>query len=120
MTPYIINAWLDCSSPHITINDSKTGELLVHYNENDVVHLFHQGEISLDEVQSTDAAIQENLVVSLLLFKSTRIIEQQLENAYLDLKQRAPTPLAEFNKPTFQQALQKLVSFPTASLQHTG
>ncbi len=119
-TPYIINAWLDCSSPHITITDSKTGDLLIHYNKTDIASLFYQGEISLDEVQSTDATVQEELVISLLLFKSTQAIEQQLEDAFLNLKQRDPNDLTEPNKPTFEQKLKSLLSFPTPSLQHAG
>ncbi len=118
--PYVINAWLDCSSPHITINDSETGDLLVHYNKTDVINLFQQGEICLVELQSTDAAIQEELVISLLLFQSTQTIQQQLENAYLNLKQRDPVAFTQPNKPTFEKMLKNLLPFPTSSLQHTG
>lgn len=120
MTPYIINAWLDCSSPHITLNDRETGELLVHYNKTDVISLFQEGEIALDELQSNDDVAHEELIISLLLFKSTHTIEQQLKSAYLSLRMHDPASATEPDKPTFQQQLQNLVSFPATTLQQTG
>lgn len=128
MTPYI-NAWLDCHSPHITVNDKKTGELLVHYNKKEMTQLFSNGDISLEELQSTDATVQEELIIDLLLFKSAQTIQQQMTKVHLSLKLREPITDAKKNvavlttvpnKPNIQQTLKNLVAFPSSALQQAG
>lgn len=76
---FYINAWLDCTHPKITIHNKITHEECIHFTAKEVDALFASGEITLDELTSNDASIQQDLVKTLFLSRTMINFSQQLD-----------------------------------------
>lgn len=95
MTLYL-NAWLDCTHPKMTINNRKTNEVLANFNAVEIRELFASGDITLDELNSNDTAVQQELIKTLFLSRIMINFKQQLHDMGKDLKQRTrKMPLSE-------------------------
>jgi ABC-type transport system involved in Fe-S cluster assembly fused permease/ATPase subunit len=95
MTLYL-NAWLDCAHPKMTINNRNTNEVLANFNALEIEELFASGEITLDELNSNDPTIQQELIKTLFLSRIMINFKQQLHDMGKGLKQRTrEMPLSE-------------------------
>lgn len=62
----MINAWLDCNHPFISLHNKHDGDLLAFFGEEKVRHLIAEGEISVDELSSTNPTSQLDTIATLL------------------------------------------------------
>lgn len=112
-----INAWLDCSNPFISIHNKFDDDLLVHFNAEGVSQLIEDGEILVEDLQSTDPDIQMEIATNLIAFKSSEKIKQQINDMSTTLNKRelstAVNEIKTANKPKIQIAN----LFPSALLQ---
>ncbi len=90
-----INAWLDCSSPFISIHNKYDDDLLVHFNAESVNQLIKDGEVFLEDLQSIDPDIQMEIAISLIALKSRERIKQQIYGISKTLQTREPAPLVD-------------------------
>ena len=86
-----INAWLDCSSPYISIHNKFDDDLLVHFNAESVNQLIEDGEVFVEDLQSTDPDIQMEIATNLIALKSSERIKQQIHKLATSLKTREPS-----------------------------
>ncbi|MCK5918695.1 MAG: hypothetical protein KAG34_09725 [Cocleimonas sp.] len=75
---FYINAWLDCTHPQITIHNRLTHEVCVHFSAAEIDVLFASGEVTLDELSSSDANIQQDLLKALFLSRIMINFTEQL------------------------------------------
>lgn len=87
MTLYL-NAWLDCTNPKITINNKKTDEVLADFSGLEIKELFASGDITLDELHSSDTAIQQDLIKTLFLSRIMINFKQEISGIGKNLQQR--------------------------------
>lgn len=87
-----INAWLDCSNPFISIHNKYNDDVLAHFNAEKVNQLFKDGEISVEDLQSTEPGIQINVITNLIAFQSRETIKRQISDMSLLLKKRRAEP----------------------------
>ena len=88
-----INAWLDCSNPYISIHNKLDDELLVHFNAKSVNQLIEDGEVSVEDLQSTDPDIQMDVATHLIALKSSERITQKIHNLATILNTREPATI---------------------------
>ena len=103
-----INAWLDCSNPFISIHNKFNDDLLVHFNAESVSQLIEDGEVLIEDLQSTDPDIQMEVATNLIAIKSFENIKQQINNMCTTLTRREPTltkdNISALKKPKIQTA----------------
>ena len=92
-----INAWLDCSHPFISIHNKFDDDLLVYFNAESVNQLIEGGEVSVDDLQSTDLDMQMEIVTNLMAIKSGETIKQQMTEMSKALIKRCE-PVVVVNK----------------------
>ncbi len=90
-----INAWLDCSHPFISIHNKFDDDLLVHFNAESVNQLIEDGEVFIEDLQSTDPDIQMEVATNLIALKSCERIKQQIHDLSTVLKTREPTAVVD-------------------------
>ncbi len=112
-----INAWLDCSHPFISIHNKFDDDLLVHFNAKSVNQLIEDGEVFLEDLQSTNPDIQMEIATSLIAIKSGETIKQQITEMSTTLKRREPA--VAINKVTTSKKPKIQISnlFPSPLLQ---
>ena len=112
-----INAWLDCSHPFISIHNKFDDDLLVHFNAESVNQLIEEGDVFIEDLQSTDLDIQMEVATNLIAIKSDETIKQQITDISSTLKRREPAvainKVTISNKPKIQIA----DLFPSSFLQ---
>lgn len=62
-----INAWLDCKSPFISIHNTHDRDLLAHFNAEKISQLIENGDLYVEDLQSTDHEILMEKVMTLLV-----------------------------------------------------
>lgn len=112
-----INAWLDCSHPFISIHNKFNDDLLVHFNAESVNQLIEDGEVFIEDLQSTDPDIQMEIATNLIAIKSGETIKQQITEMSTTLKRREPA--VAINKVTISKKpkIQIADLFPSSLLQ---
>ena len=83
-----INAWLDCRHPFISIHNKVNDDLLAYFNSEEANQLIENGEITLNDLQSTDPKTQMEVVTNLIEIKSNEKIQPQINNISRQIKQR--------------------------------
>ncbi len=73
-----INAWLDCSNPFIAIYNKNNDELMAHFNAGELSEVIEQGDITLEELRSTDTIQQLETISTLLAKKAKETIREQI------------------------------------------
>ena len=90
-----INAWLDCSNPYISIHNKFDDDLLAHFNSESVNQLIEDGDVFVEDLQSTDPDIQMEIATYLIALKSSERIQQQIYSLSNLLKTREPATLVD-------------------------
>ncbi len=79
-----INAWLDCNNPYISIQNRFNDEVLAYFDADAVKQLMDNGDICIDDLQSTDKTVRMQLITELLTLKA-----KQAATAPVTIKGRA-------------------------------
>lgn len=90
-----INAWLDCSSPYISIHNKFDDDLLAHFNAESVNQLIEDGEVFIEDLQSTNPDIQMEIATNLIALKSSERIKRQIHSLATSLKIREPSKIID-------------------------
>ena len=85
-----INAWLDCSNPFISIHNKYDDDLLAYFDTTETKQLIEGGEITVEDLHSTNPETQTQLIIDLIAIKSSESIKQQIGNISFQLKKRNP------------------------------
>ena len=91
-----INAWLDCSNPYISIHNKFDDDLLAHFNSESVNQLIEDGDVFVEDLQSTDPDIQMEVATNLIALKTSERIQQQIHNLSTLLNTRKPTTVVDW------------------------
>jgi len=91
-----INAWLDCSNPYISIHNKFDDDLLVHFNSESVNQLIEDGDVFVEDLQSTDPDIQMEIATNLIALNSSEKIKQQIHSLSTLLNTRKPTTIVDW------------------------
>lgn len=83
-----INAWLDCSNPYISLHNKSDGDLLAHFNVSKVHEILESGDLTLEELQSTDTETQSSIIQYLVALKSAQKIKKQLKKMGSEINER--------------------------------
>ena len=83
-----INAWLDCTNPYISVHNKFDDDVLAHFNTAKVNQLIADGEIAVEDFQSSDPFIQMDIITDLIAIQSSERIKKQVKNIGLSLKKR--------------------------------
>ena len=105
-----INAWLDCSNPFISLHNKFDDDVLAHFNTERVTQLIEDGELVVEDLQSSDPLIQMDVISDLIAIQSGEAIKKQIVNMSLAMKRREP-------KPEKQYAIQVANLFPAPILK---
>ena len=112
-----INAWLDCSNPFISLHNKLNDDLLAHFNTEKVKQLIDNGEIYIEDLQSTNEQIQLDVVTNLLAIKTNENIKKQMGKIKKGLKQR-DTIATEKPIKRIKRLRPKVIDlFPSSTLQ---
>ncbi|MES2820578.1 MAG: hypothetical protein V4812_16525 [Pseudomonadota bacterium] len=65
---YLIDAWLDRPQPYLRVLHRETGEVRALVEAEALEELWSQGEVDLAALNSSEPAVQKELVRSLFLF----------------------------------------------------
>ncbi len=112
-----INAWLDCSHPFISIHDKFDDDLLAYFNAEDIRQLIENGEVFIDDLQSTDPDTQIKVATDLITFKSSKRIKQQITDISTQLKKREYAPVTDQKRAAQKPKLHITDLFPSPLLQ---
>ena len=112
-----INAWLDCSNPFISIHNKFDDDLLVHFNAESVSQLIEDGEVFIEDLQSTDPDMQMEVATNLIAIKSFENIKQQINNMCTTLTRREPTLTKNNIRAIKKPKIQTADFFPSPLLQ---
>ena len=91
-----INAWLDCSNPYISIHNKFDDDLLVHFNSESVNQLIEDGDVFVEDLQSTDPDIQMEIATNLIALNSGERIKQQIHSISTLLNTRKPITVVDW------------------------
>lgn len=83
-----INAWLDCSHPFISLHNKNDGDLMAYFNSEKINELIETGDITVDELQSTNQASNIETVNTLLSIKQQEAIYKRLQKTRFTFVQR--------------------------------
>lgn len=83
-----IDAWLDCSNPYISIHNKFDDDVLVHFNAEKVEQLICEGDVVVEDLQSTDPSVQLDTITSLMAIQKGESIKQQILEVGASIKQR--------------------------------
>ena len=83
-----VNAWLDCRNPYIAIHNKHDGDLMAFFNANKVNQLIENGEVSIEDFESTDESTRLELISTLLTVKFADSIKDELKKRGRSLKSR--------------------------------
>ena len=112
-----INAWLDCSNPFISIHNKFDDDLLAHFNAKSVNQLIEDGEIFIEDLQSTDPDIQMEIATNLIAIKSSETIKQQISDMSDTLKRREANVTRDNIRTIKKPKTQITDLFPSSLLQ---
>jgi len=112
-----INAWLDCSNPYISILNKFDDDLLVHFNAESVNQLIEDGDVFIEDLQSTDPDIQMEVATNLIAIKSVENIKQQINDMSTTLTRREPTLIKNNISVIKKPKIQTADLFPSPLLQ---
>ena len=91
-----INAWLDCNNPYISIHNKFDDDLLVHFNSESVNQLIEDGDVFVEDLQSTDPDIQMEIATNLIALNSSEKIKQQIHSISTLLNTRKPITVVDW------------------------
>ena len=74
-----INAWLDCSHPFISLHNKNDGDLMAYFNSDKINELIATGDITVDELQSTNQASNIETVTTLLSIQQQEAVYKRLQ-----------------------------------------
>jgi len=83
-----INAWLDCSRPSISIHNKLDDDLLAHFDSESVELLIESGELSVEDLKSTNRSVLADVITTLLAIKSSKAITEQMQDIGASLVRR--------------------------------
>jgi len=116
-----INAWLDCSNPFISIHNKYNDDLLAHFNAVSINQLTEDGDIFIEDLQSTNPEIQMEVATHLIALKSSKRIKQQIIGLSTQLKKREPEPVIKIEINNLQKPKKPNIQitdlFPSSFLQ---
>lgn len=72
-----INAWLNRYTPFISIHEKESGKILAHFDSSIVNSFIDNGEISIEDLQSTDKKIQGEVIADLFVLYSKKTVKIQ-------------------------------------------
>ncbi len=101
-----INAWLDCKNPTISIHNNYDGDLLAHFNAEKISQLIEDGDLYIEDLQSTDHEILMETAMTLMAVKSSDYIKRQMTDLSSLLTKREPAPVTTLAKADNKQGLQ--------------
>ena len=84
-----INAWLDCSNPFISIHSKHDDTLLAHFNSRELSELLKDGDISVDDLKSTNTKHQVEIVSILLAKKTKDKVKEQIQVMHFNKRDKA-------------------------------
>ncbi|MEH6825741.1 MAG: hypothetical protein V7629_17745 [Motiliproteus sp.] len=58
---YTVNAWLERDQPLLQVSDRRTGNIVIEWSAEQLRALFASGELSLADLQGSDARLQETV-----------------------------------------------------------
>ncbi len=111
-----INAWLDCSNPFISIHNKFDDDLLAYFNADKVTQLINDGELSLEDLTSTDVDVQMEIVARLMAMKSGEAIKKQIHDMSSSLIRRESTLNTEVLKTSVKSSFNGSNLFPPSVL----
>lgn len=107
LTQYIyINAWLDCSSPFISLHKKADDDLFAYFNTDKVNRILDSGDITLEDLQSTNLKTQSSTIKYLIALDSVEKIKRQIKSLNIEATNQE-TNVTPINK------YRDLFSFPT-------
>ena len=83
-----INAWLDCSHPFISLHNKNDGDLMAYFNSEKINELIETGDITVDELQSTNQNSNIETVTTLLSIQQQEAVFKRLQETRFTLKVR--------------------------------
>ncbi len=83
-----INAWLDCSHPFISLHNKNDGDLMAYFNSDKINELIATGDITVDELHSTNQASNIETVTTLLSIKQQEAIYKRLQETRFTIAER--------------------------------
>lgn len=83
-----INAWLDCSHPFISLHNKNDGDLMAYFNSDKINELIATGDITVDELQSTNQVSNIETVTTLLSIKQQEAIYKRLQETRFTIGER--------------------------------
>ena len=83
-----INAWLDCSHPFISLHNKNDGDLMAYFNSEKINKLIETGDITVDELQSTNQSSNIETVTTLLSIQQQEAVFKRLQKTRFTLKVR--------------------------------
>lgn len=72
---YVLNAWLERDQPLLQVSDRRTGNVVIEWGAEQLRALFASGELSLGDLQGSDACLQETVKeLFLLSYRAARAL----------------------------------------------
>ena len=75
-----INAWLDCSHPFISLHNTNDGDLMAYFNSEKINELIDTGDITVDELHSTNQESNLDTATTLLSIQQQEAIYKRLQD----------------------------------------
>lgn len=73
---YIINAWLDCPHPFLTVTNTFSGKEVINIKEQELHQILENGDICIEDLFSTDRHQLEEVVRELAMFSCRQSLAQ--------------------------------------------
>jgi len=83
-----INAWLDCSHPFISLHNKNDGDLMAYFNSDKINELIATGDITVDELKSTNQTSNIETVTTLLSIQQQEAIYKRLQETRFTIAER--------------------------------
>ena len=110
-----INAWLDCSHPFISLHNKNDGDLMAYFNSDKINELIATGDITVDELQSSNQASNIETVTTLLSIQQQEAIYKRLQDTRFTIVERRKEKSQSINQKTKTKPSQDVL-FPFIGL----
>ncbi len=110
-----INAWLDCSHPFISLHNKNDGDLMAYFNSDKINELIATGDITVDELQSSNQASNIETVTTLLSIQQQEAIYKRLQDTRFTIVERRKDKSQSINQKTKTKPSQDVL-FPFIGL----
>lgn len=66
---YLIDAWLDCAHPSLTIFNTISGREVLRFNEDELHSLVENGDLCVDDLLTNNPQVIEEVIRQLALYR---------------------------------------------------